>query len=87
MATLRLHHDDQTGNTGLFCHPAISCHAHFCAWPVLPALPPNRVLVRPQTLLRTVLRSYGPRLCLMLTPCLLAIHTQAIDNHGRCSVN
>ena len=42
---------------------------------------PNRVLVRPQTLLRTVLRSYVPRLRLKLIRCLAAVyHRHAPDD-------
>lgn len=36
--------------------------------------PSHRVLVSPQMLALTVLRSYGPRLCLMLIRCLPVIY-------------
>jgi hypothetical protein len=62
VAILRPHHDDQTGNTGLACHPASQAMRI-----PLPDLIyrhcPNRVLVSTQTLVLPVLRSNEGRVC------------------------
>lgn len=82
VAILRPHHDDQTGNTGLAGRPASQA--------MRISLPDLFYRHCPQpgsgqstTLALTVKRSYGPRLCLKLIRCLVAVCHHLPDEDGR----
>ncbi|UKK94650.1 hypothetical protein L7D45_12820 [Brucella pseudogrignonensis] len=59
----------------------VSGHAHLSARPVLPALPQSGS-GQSTMLALTVLRSYGPGLCLKLIRCLVAVCHHFPDEDG-----